>query len=175
MSWYCNTDGLRIGIGIGIGIVYVLSEKVVLVLELFTQALKNWYFLVLELELFIPYLKNWYWHWNCLYYECRIRMNWYWNWNCFNNYWRIGIGTGIVYTMAEELVLVLELFTQSLKNWYWSWYCLHSVWRIGIGLDFVYLFFLMRVGELVLVLDNMWWKFISTFKYYSHNAMITVP
>ena len=59
---------VRIGIGHGIGSVYGLSGGVVLVLELFTQALKNWYVLVLELELFIPCLKNWYWNWNCLTY-----------------------------------------------------------------------------------------------------------
>ena len=58
----------RVRIGIGIGIAYRLSGEVVLVLELFTQALKDLFFWVLELELFIPCLKNWYWNWNCLTY-----------------------------------------------------------------------------------------------------------
>ena len=45
-------------------------------------------------------------------------MNWYWNWNCVNSDRRIGIGTGIVYTVSEGLVLALELVIQCLKNWY---------------------------------------------------------
>ena len=75
--------------------------------------------LVLELELvlFMCFFENWYWYWNCLY-----------------NDWRIGIGTGIVYTMSEELVLGLELFIQWLKTWYWYWNCLHNDWRLGIGI-----------------------------------------
>ena len=97
-----------------IGIVYVLFWELVLVLELFIQWQKNWYWywnclyyvwrigigtgivytmtedLVLVLELFTQWLKNWYWYWNCLYYV-----------------WRIGI--------------VLELFILCLKNWYWYW------------------------------------------------------
>ena len=45
--------------------------------------------------------------------QYRRPKNWYWNWNwyCLCAFLRIGIGTGIVYTMTEELVLVLELFT----------------------------------------------------------------
>ena len=52
-------------------------------------------------------------------------MNWYWNWNCVNSDRRIGIGTRIVYTVSEELVLYCILFSS---------------------------FFFMGVG--VLVLDN---------------------
>ena len=108
-------------IGIGIGIVYVLFWELVLVLELFIQ-----------------WLKNWYWYWNCLYYVWRIGIgtgivytmteelvlvlelftqwpkNWYWCWNCLHNDWRLGIG--IVYTVFEELVL------------HWNWLCM--AWRI---------------------------------------------
>ena len=57
-------------------------------------------------------------------------MNWYLNWNCGNSDRRIGIGTGIVYTVSEELVL------------YWI----------------LFISFFMGVGELVLVLvlDSKW-------------------
>ena len=88
--------------------------------------------LVLVLELFTLCLKDWYWHWNWLYNVWRIGINWYWNWNCLNNDWRIGIGTGIVYTKAEKLVLVLELFTQCLKNWYCIVFCL-ALFFMGVG------------------------------------------
>ena len=94
--------------------------------------------LELELVLFMCFFENWYWYWNCLY-----------------NDRRIGIGTGIVYTMSEELVLELGLFIvcpknwyelvlelelckQWQKNWYWYWNCLHCVWRIGIGIGIGY-------------------------------------
>ena len=124
-NWYCIRafwwSGIGIGIvytgfkelvclGIGIGIVYTMSEKLVLELELFNLRLKNWYELALELELFKQWLKNWYWYWNCL-----------------HKGWKIGIGTGIVYTVSEELVLYCILFSS---------------------------FFFMGVG--VLVLDNTW-------------------
>ena len=93
-----------------------------------------WFYeeLVLELALFMCFFENWYWYWNCLY-----------------NDWRIGIDTGIVYTMSEELVLGLELFIQWLKTWYWYWNCLHNDWRIGIGTGIVY----TMTEELVLVLE----------------------
>ena len=126
-NWYCNWNwycirafwwsGIGIGIvytgfkelvclGIGIGIVYTMSEKLVLELELFNLRLKNWYELALELELFKQWLKNWYWYWNCL-----------------HNGWRIGIGTGIVYTVSEELVLYCVLFS----------FFFHGCRSIGIG------------------------------------------
>ena len=113
-NWYCIQafwwSGIGIGIvytgfkelvclGIGIGIVYTMSEKLVLELELFNLRLKNWYELALELELFKQWLKNWYWYWNCL-----------------HKGWKIGIGTGIVYTVSEELVLYCILFSS-----FFSW------------------------------------------------------
>ena len=94
------------------------------------------------------FFKNRYWNWYCL---CGFMKNWYWNWNwhCLCAFLRIGIGTGIVYTMTEELVLILELFILCLKNWYWDWNCLYNDWRLGIGTGIVY----TMTEELVLVLE----------------------
>ena len=91
-------------------------------------------------------------------------MNWHWNWNCLNNDWRIGIGTGIVYTKAEKLVLVLELFTQCLKNWYCRVFCL-ALFFMGVG---------------VLVLDNTWSynnnnKDNNNVCIFIHQTLMTLP